>query len=309
MTAAREQKARGISLAPCGVADEAGASVTDQARAHRELGWGHIELRAVTTTADSGSLLDIGDGAFDEVATAVGGPGLKVACVASAIGNGPLEQSHDRCMMLARRAAERLPRLGGRYVRVMSYRVSEADGPDGRMRENERFTRLRAVASVLADAGVTPLHENCANYAGLGASYTLRLLEAVPRMRLLFDTGNPVRDADWDRPAEPEGLRPRQSAWEFYCAVRDAVVHVRVKDGVPDAEGGVRWMPPGEGDGDVRRILADLKAREYTGAVSIEPHIGGRFRNGTIEGDREAKYRSYIECGDRLNAMLKEIAV
>ena len=65
---------------------------------------------------------------------------------------------------------------------------------------------------------------------------------------------------------------PKQSAWEFYRNVREHVVYVHIKDGIWDAtEKKVTFTHPGEGQGDVRRIVADLLARGYDGGFSMEP--------------------------------------
>jgi len=45
---------------------------------------------------------------------------------------------------------------------------------------------------MFADAGLTALHENCMNYGGMGWQFTLKLLENVPGLKLVYDTGNPV---------------------------------------------------------------------------------------------------------------------
>ncbi|MFM8359610.1 MAG: TIM barrel protein, partial [Verrucomicrobiota bacterium] len=104
------------------------------------------------------------------------------------------------------------------------------------------------------DAGIQPVHENCMNYGGMSWEHALRLLDAVPDLRWVFDTANPVFNPDRRKP-EP---RPRQDPWEFWTQVRDVSLHLHVKD--------ARWNPdrndadytfPGEGDGAVARILAD----------------------------------------------------
>ncbi len=99
---------------------------------------------------------------------------------------------------------------------------------------------------------------------------TLKLLDNVPGLKLVFDMGNCVFDLDYTKP-EPY---PHQSAWEFYSHIRDHIAHLHVKDGIAGPNEEHVHVYPGEGSGDVRRILKDLMARGYAGAFSVEPHMG-----------------------------------
>jgi sugar phosphate isomerase/epimerase len=147
------------------------------------------------------------------------------------------------------------------------------------------------------------VHENCCNYGGMGGSYSLRLLENVPGLKLLFDTGNPPRDIDYD--PGPTSGSARQSSWKFYQQVKDHVAHVHIKDAVwEEASQRVRYTWPGEGQGDVARVVADLLRSGYSGALSIEPHMVGVFHNGTMESGAPNRVGSYVEYGRRLEALV-----
>ena len=286
-----------------GFADEAGASLETQIRATRELGWENIEMRNVEVPGfPNGNLHDIPDAAFERVVETVGRQGVHIHCFGSAIANGgkSIEKPFDVCLGEAKRAAVRMPRLGAKFIRIMSYPV--LSGPD--QMEKERFRRLREIVLVLGDAGVTVLHENCGNYGGMGWTYSLQLLENVPGLKLVFDMGNCVHDLDYAKP-EP---RPRQSAWEFYSHIRDHIAHLHIKDGVINAKGEHIHHYPGEGDGDVKRIVKDLLGSGYRGAISIEPHMGvsPEFRDAAIP-EAEGRYRTYVEYGRRVMKLLAEI--
>lgn len=287
-----------------GITDEAAPSIAGQIAATRALGWTAMELRNV----DGASLIDLPDAAFDAVAAAIDASGLKVHCLSSPIANwarqvlDPMEQTRAEVS----RAIARMQRLGTRYVRIMSYAVLSGLPAEAQHAE-ERFTRLREIRQRFVDAGLEPLHENCMNYGGLGASFTLRLLEAVPGLRLVFDTGNPVFSDDHDAPITQScSTRPRQSAWGFYQQVRDHVAHVHIKDGRWDAAAGrVIFTMPGEGESDVARILADLRARGYDAGISIEPHLAGVFHEQQgREPDADERAKSFIEYGRRAEALL-----
>jgi sugar phosphate isomerase/epimerase len=291
------------------IADEAGLDLQTQLRAVREIGWKHLEVRVVRVEGfPEGNLHDIPDAAFDKLAGIMADSGIRVNCFASTIANwgkqidGPTDASFDE----ARRAIPRMKKLGATHIRIMSYAVrKDAQGrplPD-QMKE-ERFKRLRELHRMFTGEGLVPLHENCMNYGGMGWSYTLELLEAVPGLKLVFDTGNPVFADDMTRP-EP---RPKQSAWEFYLKVRDHIDYVHIKDGVwLPAEQKTRFTYPGEGEGHVRPILKDLISRGYAGGISIEPHMGAVFHDPTVTSDEESKYRTFVEYGRRLESLVNSL--
>ena len=208
-----------------GFADEAAPDISGQIRATKELGWEFIEARNI----GGRNIHDITDAEFDDVCGRLSDAGVRINCFGSAIANWAKQvtEPFDSSLEEARRAIPRMRRLGAGLVRVMSLGVLR-DRPPTEQMEPERFRRLRELVAMFAAEGITPVHENCANYGGMGAEFTLRMLDAVPGLGLVFDTGNPVFTPDYSKP-EP---RPRQSAWEFYERVRGRIDYVHVKDGV-----------------------------------------------------------------------------
>ena len=287
----------------CGISDEAGNSLGAQVDATRELGWGHLEMRNVTVPGfPKGNLHDIPDEAFAVVEETLAGAGIRVLCLASTIGNWAkrIEDPFEITLAEVARAIPRMQRLGARLVRVMSYKVR--DGED--QMEQERFRRLREVTARFLDAGIQPVHENCMNYGGMSREHALRLLDNVPGLKWVFDTANPVFNLDRSMP-EP---RPRQDPWEFWTHVRDASVHIHVKD--------ARWKPamndadyhwPGEGDGAVERILRDAFARGYDAGISIEPHMVAVFHDANSAAQDDALRANYVEYGRRLEALIARV--
>jgi len=285
-----------------GFADEAGGSLETQIRATRELGWDHIEMRNVEVAGfPAGNLHDISDEAFGRLEKILGDQGVSVHCFGSAIANGgkDIQKPFETCLAQTKRAAARMPRLGCKFIRIMSYPIL----PSEDQMIKERFWRLREIQKIIADAGATVVHENCGNYGGMSWANTLRLLENVPGLKLVFDMGNCVSDLDYAKPAP----HPRQSAWEFYCHIREHIAHLHVKDGIIDAEGKHVHLYPGEGEGDVKRIVKDLLGSGYAGAISIEPHMGiaPEFKNAASPD--EGRYQTYVEYGKRLMKLLAEI--
>jgi sugar phosphate isomerase/epimerase len=286
-----------------GFADEAADDIDGQIRATRTLGWTRIEARKV----GAGNIHDLPEAEFETVCGRLADAGVTVDCFGSAIGNWSKSITGDFaiCLAEARRAVPRMQRLGTSQIRLMSYpRVPGRAVTDDQF-EGERCRRLRTLVKLFADAGIQALHENCANFGGLGWTFTQRLLDHVRGLKLVFDTGNPVTSEDFSGPAAPDGRRPRQSSWEFYRQVREHVLRVHIKDAIwDDAAGQARYTLPGEGQGDVVRILADLLDRGYAGALSIEPHLAVQAHDPSVVAPPALRFDGYVAYGRRLEALL-----
>ena len=213
-----------------GIADEAGSLIDTQIRATQELGWKNLEARNVEVAGHpKANLHDLPEAAFELAAEKLGQAGVHVHCFGSTIGNWAksVDDPFEITLGEVRRAIPRMQRLGTRFIRIMSYKVREGED----QMEQERFRRLREITRMFLDAGLQPVHENCMNYGGMGWPFALRLLETVPGLQWVFDTANPIFNADRSKPKP----WPRQDPWEFYTRVKPWIVHVHIKD--------ARWNP------------------------------------------------------------------
>jgi sugar phosphate isomerase/epimerase len=298
-----------------GISDEAGAPLERQIAGTKELDWDSIEARFVEVPGfEKGSVHEIPDEAFEMFAAGLDEAGITVCGVGSTIGNWAhsIEDSFDITEGEIERCVARMKRLDSKIVRVMSYAILKDD--DGNVladqKADERFTRLREIKKRFDEAGITPVHENCMNFGGMGPGYAMDLQAAVPGLKWVFDTGNPVFNRDRNKP-EPF---PMQDPWEMWETLRDHTVHVHIKDGVwnPERED-CDFCMPGEGDGEVVRICQDLKDRTYDGYISIEPHVAAVFHAEEGEADDpEAQarrlYESYVEYGRKMDALITGLA-
>jgi len=212
-----------------GIADEAGASLDVQIQAHQELGWDSIESRVVEYDGVKGNLHEIPDAVFDKVVARLEEKGMKISGFGSLIGNWAKKITDDFSVTEAElgRAIPRMQRLGAKLIRVMSYAVckDEAGCDLSEQPVEERFKRMREIKARFDDAGITMVHENCMNWGGMSVGHVHRINEAVPGMKWVFDTGNPVFIDDRARTGH------KQDAWEMYQAIKPHMVHVHVKDG------------------------------------------------------------------------------
>lgn len=281
-----------------GFADEAADTIEGQIEATRALGWKWIESRGIMKK----NIHDIPEAEFEHVCAALSQSGVGINCFGSAIANWgkKIEDPFTITLEEIQRAIPRMQKLGTRLIRIMSYAVRDGDD----QMEEERFRRVREIKKRFDDAGITVVHENCMNYGGMSWCHTLKLVDNVPGLRLVFDTGNPLFSADRSKP-QPY---PRQSAWEFYSHVREHVSYIHIKDGRWDAQKNEAiYSYCGEGDGDVRRIIEDLIKRGYDGGISIEPHLAVVFHDATKQSPEKIRFDQYVEYGRRMEKIVRDL--
>lgn len=278
-----------------GFADEAGPALADQIRAHRQLGWDTIEMR----TVDGPNFVSLDEAAYRRCRDELRAAGMGVSCFGSAIANWARKISGDFQQDLddLRRAAPRMRELGVRLIRVMSYPNDGLSGPEW---FKEAVRRLKELARIAEGEGVILAHENCSGYGGQSPRALGELLAAVdsPAFQTAFDTGNP--------PAHDPEHCAEGYTWEFYQVARPRLAHLHVKDARPGADGKPEFCFPGEGVGDVRRVLADLAAAGYDGYVSIEPHLKGAVHLGEQAGKAASAFEVYLEYGRRAARLVAE---
>jgi len=287
-----------------GIGDEAANTLDGQIQATKELGWRFIEPRGVEVPGfPKANFHDIPDAAFDLAVRAFEQAGIQPYCFGSTIMNWAktVDTPWDVTLAEVRRAIPRMKRTGAKFIRIMSFKPAD----DAFRIPTKVFERVREVTRMFLDEGLQPVHENCMNHGGMSWQHALELLDKCPGLKWVFDTANPIFNPDRSKPRP----WPKQDPWEFWEHVRDHVVHIHIKD--------ARWNPakndadyhwPGEGDGRVRDILRDARARGYDAGISIEPHMVVVFHDAQSQAGSEAAMKqNFVAYGRRLEKLLAEI--
>jgi sugar phosphate isomerase/epimerase len=285
-----------------GIGDEAGGSLKSQIQATRELGWKFIEPRGMEVPGYAkANLHDLPDAAFDIVCRELEAAGIQPYCFGSTIMNWAKTVETPFAVTLAevKRAIPRMKRTGAKYIRIMSFKPGDEEFKI----PSKVFERVREVTKMFLDEGLQPVHENCMNYGGMSWQHSLELLDQCPGLKCVFDTANPIFNADRSR-SKPW---PKQDPWEFWEHVRDHVVHIHVKDATWNpAKNDADYNWPGEGQGQVRAILKDALARGYDAGISIEPHMVVVFHDTEAKaGNDDATRTNFVEYGRRLEQMIE----
>ena len=142
-----------------GFADEVSQNIEDQIKVTKELGWNSIEARSI----GGSNIHDICEPEFERVCNLLSEHEIYVNCFGSTIANWSKKVSDpfDISVEEVERAILRMRRLDVKLVRIMSYARFAGE----HQYKEERFRRLNIICSRFLDAGITPVHENCMNYA------------------------------------------------------------------------------------------------------------------------------------------------
>ena len=285
-----------------GFADEAADDLAGQINVLKTLGWNYLEARSI----DGHNIHNLDDAAFEKVCAGLGESGIRVNCFGSTLANWgtSVDSDFEATMATVKRAIARMRRLKVPFIRIMSYAVicDEQKRPLPDQKEEKRFLQLRKICGAFLDAGITPVHENCFNYGGMSWEHTLKMLDAVPGLKLVYDTGNPGLTPDFRKPYP----YPNQDSWEVWEHLKTHVVHIHIKDGRRDPKSGEEnYFYPGEGDCEVKKILADALASGYAGSFTIEPHMAAVFHDASVKTSAAYRFDNFVEYGKKTEELFR----
>ena len=286
-----------------GIGDEGANTIDGQIKAAKELGWKWIEMRGVEVPGfDKANLHEIPDAAFDIVEQKLKDAGVGVYAFGSTVMNWQktVETPFDVTLAEVKRAIRRMKRLGTKFIRVMSFKP----GDDDDSTPQAVFDRVRQVTRMFLDEGLQPVHENCMNYGGMSWKHAEELIEKAPGLKWVFDTANPIFNADRMK----EKPWPKQDPYEFWEHMREHSAHIHIKDATWNPEkNDADYNFPGEGQGRVRDILKDAFKNGYDAGISIEPHMVVVFHDADSAASDDTMYDNFVEYGRRLEKLIAEV--
>ncbi|MBN2316858.1 MAG: sugar phosphate isomerase/epimerase, partial [Sedimentisphaerales bacterium] len=196
--------------------------------------------------------------------------GLKVSAIGSPIGKVKLDEPFQPHLDKFRHAVDLAVLFKTPYIRMFSYYAPE--GKDINDYREQVMERMAAKVEALEDADVTMVHENEANIYGHTAANCVDMVETInsPKLRLVYDPANFV----W-------GEKLTNNVEVCWPVMKPYVVHIHIKDWKLGS--GDVGSVPGEGDGQIKELLAELAAMNYDGCMTMEPHLqtGGQFGGST----------------------------
>lgn len=267
-------------------ADEVSPAFDQQIAYLRHAGVKWLEIRFV----DGRNITTLSPAEAAAVKEQLDKAGIGVSAVASPIGKYPLDAPFEPHLELFRHTVRLAQRLGTRLIRVFSF-YAPANGKIDDCRE-QVADRLRRMAAALEGTGIRMAHENESHIFGHSAPNCVALVRDVasPALTLAYDPANFV----WG-----ESITDNvESCWPL---MQPYVGHVHIKDwkrGSKDL-----GSLPGDGDGQIGRLIGELARTHYDGFVTLEPHMssGGQFGGRTSPEQFDAaleRVRGYCRsCG------------
>jgi len=227
---------------------------------------GYIEPRFINKK----NIMDLTKGQLKEAKKMIQDHGLKVSAIGSPIGKVKLDEPFQPHLDKFKHAVDLAMLFETPYIRMFSYYAPEGKNIDDY--RDEVMERMAAKVDILKDVDVTMVHENEAHIYGHTAEQCVEIVETVdsPKLRLVYDPANFV----W-------GEKITDNVESCWPLMKPYVVHIHIKDwklGAKDV-GSI----PGQGDGQIKELLAELAALNYDGCLTMEPHLqtGGQFGGST----------------------------
>jgi 3-dehydroshikimate dehydratase len=227
---------------------------------------GFIEPRFINKK----NIMDLAKNELREAKKMIQGHGLKVSAIGSPIGKVKLDEPFEPHLDKFKHAIDLAVFFETPFIRMFSYYAPEGKNIDDY--RDQVMERMAAKADLLKGIDVTMVHENEANIYGHTAQNCVEIIETInsPKLRLVYDPANFV----WGEKITDN----IESCWPL---MKPYVVHVHIKDwklGSKDV-GSI----PGQGDGQIKELLAELAAMNYEGCMTMEPHLqtGGQFGGST----------------------------
>ena len=240
-------------------ADEIDDDLESQITTLKEYGVGNIELRG----AWGKNVLDLTRNEISKIKKATSDAGIGFSAIGSPLGKFGLDRDFIEQKEGLRHAAEFANTLGARYIRIFSFYIPYGEDPANH--RTQVIDWLGKLADIAEQSGVILAHENEANIYGDSAPRCLDLYTSITSKAFtgVFDFANFV----------VYGHHPYEECWSI---LKPHITYFHIKD-CRLADKTV--VPAGDGDGDVKRILAEAYADGYDNFLTLEPHLSKAAAN------------------------------
>ena len=230
--------------------DEAGASADQQINALLRAGLRFIDIRNI----DGHSITELPIEQAKIVKAKLDDHGITTQMLGSPIGKIQVDDELLLDIDKLNHLGEMAPIFGCGAVRIFSYyNQSELSHGEWQARTLERLETLRDRAEKM---GLILYHENERHIFGdLGADVETMAALRNANFKLIFDFDNYQQSGE--------------DVWATWLLLADRTDAIHLKDSTQDN----RHVPVGQGNGQVEKILADAVARNWSGPLTLEPHL------------------------------------
>lgn len=249
-------------------ADEAGQDLETQIAAMKENHLDGLEIRGV----EGENIIDITTEKAKEIKERFDSEGLRIWSIGSPIGKINMETDDFKAHLEKfKRSLDIADILGAECYRMFSFYI----GGNYEHYKNEVIERLGTLAEAAAQYNITLCHENEKGIYGDTAPRCLEILEALPRIKAVFDPANFIQCG-----------QNTLAAWEM---LKPHVKYLHIKDAL--ADGSV--VPAGKGIGHIGFIAEDYMLNGGN-AFTIEPHLTVFDGFSELERGEQSKIGRYV---------------
>lgn len=211
----------------------------------------HIDLRTVRGKG----VLQLTDDEVEAIKKRLDDRGFRIASIASSIANTPITDDFTPQLKPFMRAIQLAHYFGTPYIRIFSFAIPKEADKDSY--KDEVVRRMRELTRIAEREGITLLIDND-SFAFVDNGERARdILGTIgsPHLRLTFDPANFIK-------------APVLPMTDAYPLVAPYIAYVHMKDARLNTG---EVVPAGEGDGEIRKLIAALKESHYSGFISVEP--------------------------------------
>jgi sugar phosphate isomerase/epimerase len=277
-------------------ADEAGATTQEQIAALQRAGLSHLDVRALEDFNVSELPLDVAQIAAQKFADA----GIEIGMFGSPLGKIDIADDFEIDLNKLRHLAQLAPIFNCRAVRIFSYFNKSEKSHDEWKAESLR--RLGALKDEAKKLGLVLYHENEKHIFGEDLKSVLAIADALrdgETFRLIFDFDNYNQGGE--------------DVWQNWQSLKNATDAFHLKDSTKDGQ----HVPIGQGAGYAREILRDAFQNNWSGPLSLEPHLAHSAAvmatGPSGQANQEFKNMSAADCfqvaAQEAKKLLQEVSV
>lgn len=207
---------------------------------------------------------------------------LKVSSIGSPIGKIRIKDDFKSHLKKYKHILKICEILNVKYIRIFSFFVSKEEK---KIYEKEVYSRINMLLDEIKDKNIILLHENEKDIYGDNIESCLKLIKNInnPQFKLIFDMANFVQ----------VGEKPLKA----YENLKNYIEYFHLKDAKILSNENVLI---GTGDGDIKEILSKLCKKNYTGFLSLEPHLTNFSTLQQLELNDIRGRKVYYESGEEV---------
>jgi sugar phosphate isomerase/epimerase len=242
-----------MSVTLTGFADEISTDLDEQLDVLATEGISHLELRGVWGKW----ILTLTDEEIALLKEKLNERHFKISCIGSPIGKIKISEDFNKHLADFKRAIQLAKYFRTPFIRVFSFFIPKEDDPA--KHRDEVIYRMKELVRHAEEENVILLLENENHVYGDNGLRCLDILQACdsPHLRCAFDPANFIQC----------GVYPMTNA---YPLLQPYLSYIHIKDALIETG---KVVPAGEGDGEFKQLISALKQSQYSGFLSLEPHL------------------------------------